>query len=311
MLIANPMYDAVFKHLLEDRAVARLIVGTILDEEIEELELAPQEMTVQARPPPGSARPADLTVQRIDFAATVRTVGGESLRVLIEVQKSHFSDDVLRFRRYLGQHYADERSYVTVRERGAERRRPLPLLTIYFLGRRLPNTDATVLKVTRQYLDAVTGERLPVREDFVEALTHDCYVIQIPRITDRRRNDLEKLLGVFDQDRCTDDRHMLDLDDAEFPRHYSPVLRRLQSAAADNDIVNLMAFEDEVVGEWSELLRSIAERDETIAERDATIAGHEETIAGRDATIAEHEEALRRQQAEIDALRRRVAGGSS
>ena len=37
--IANPMYDAVFKHLLEDDAAARLIVGTILGEDIDELEM--------------------------------------------------------------------------------------------------------------------------------------------------------------------------------------------------------------------------------------------------------------------------------
>lgn len=35
MRIANPMYDAVFKHLLEDPASAKLIVGAILGEELD------------------------------------------------------------------------------------------------------------------------------------------------------------------------------------------------------------------------------------------------------------------------------------
>ena len=38
------------------------------------------------------------------------------------------------------------------------------------LGECLPRTEATVLKVSREYLDAVTGQRLAHREEFVEAL---------------------------------------------------------------------------------------------------------------------------------------------
>ena len=316
MRIANPMYDAVFKHLLEDPESTRLIVGTILGEEIDEIELAPQESAVRVELPQDSARLADFTVQRIDFAATVRTADGERLRVLIEVQKSHYSEDVLRFRRYLGRRYAAESSsYVTVRAYGEEQRRALPLLTIYFLGRRLPKTEATVLKVARRYLDAVTGEELPQKEDFVEALTHDCYVVQVPRLSDDRRNDLERLLCIFDQRLRTDDRHILEVDQAGIPATYAPVLRRLQAAAADEAVAESMALEDEVIGEWTRMQQDIAERDEAIAERDEAIAErdeaiveHKETIAERDETIVEHEETIRSQQAEIEALRRRMGG---
>ena len=287
MRIANPMYDAVFKHLLEDRESSRLIVSTILGEEIDDIELAPQEGSVRVELPKEDAWPTDFTVQRIDFAATVHTAGGERLRVMIEVQKSHYSEDVLRFRRYLGQHYASENSsYVTVSEDGGTRRHALPLLTIYFLGRRLPQTEATVLKVARRYVDAVTGEELPLREDFVEALTHDCYVVQVPRLSDERRNDLERLLSIFDQRLRTDNQHILELDHAQIPIAYAPVLRRLQAAAADESVAALMALEDDFIGEWTRMQRDIATRDETIV-------GHEETI--------------RRQQAEIEALQRRMA----
>ncbi len=103
MRIANPMYDAVFKHLLEDPASAKLIVGAILGEEIESLEMAPQEAAVQVGSPQSAApQGTGFTVLRVDFAATVRTAAGEHLRVLIEVQKARYSNDVMRFRRYLG-----------------------------------------------------------------------------------------------------------------------------------------------------------------------------------------------------------------
>ena len=335
--IANPMYDAVFKHLLEDDAAARLIVGTILGEEIDELEMLPQESFVCVALLPDSQGEGDFTLSRVDFAATIRTAAGERMRVLIEVQKgeSRFSDGIMRFRRYLTPNCADGRAYVTVRERGAERRRALPLLTIYFLaglrpskanrkrfahgrptarelqpdckpkprsrrlGRRLPDTEATVLKVVRRYVDAVTGAELPAREDFVEALTHDCYVVQVPRLPEHRRNDLEKLLAIFDQSLRTEDRHVLELDDAGIPDAYAPVLRRLQAAAADQAVAVSMALEDEIVGEWTRMQRDIAARDDVIAEKD-------DVIAEKDEAIAEKDEALRRQQAEIDALRRQL-----
>ena len=43
MLIANPIYDVVFKYLLEDNKIAKLIIGKIIGEEVIELIPKPQE----------------------------------------------------------------------------------------------------------------------------------------------------------------------------------------------------------------------------------------------------------------------------
>ena len=80
--------------------------------------MAPQEAAVQVGSPQSATEGTGFTVLRVDFAATVRTAAGEHLRVLIEVQKARFSDDVMRFRRYLGTHYADDRNTVTDMENG-------------------------------------------------------------------------------------------------------------------------------------------------------------------------------------------------
>ncbi|HLA34289.1 MAG TPA: hypothetical protein VJ001_05410, partial [Rhodocyclaceae bacterium] len=62
MQIANPIYDAVFKYLLEDNQVAKLMLSTLLGEEVVELHFSPQERTTEI----GSR---NLTVYRLDFAA--------------------------------------------------------------------------------------------------------------------------------------------------------------------------------------------------------------------------------------------------
>ena len=171
MRIANPMYDAAFKYLMDDQAAARLLVGAVLGEEVESLQALPQERSVRPSSPAPSGEM--LTVRRVDFAATVRTAGGERLRVLVEVQKARFTDEVMRFREYLGRHYADRDNY----DEGADRRRRhRPLRAIYILGECLPRTAATVLRVAREYVDGVSGQRLSEREEFVEALSHDCWV---------------------------------------------------------------------------------------------------------------------------------------
>ena len=43
MRIANPMYDAAFKYLMDDQAAARPLVGAVQGEEVVSLQPLPQE----------------------------------------------------------------------------------------------------------------------------------------------------------------------------------------------------------------------------------------------------------------------------
>ena len=270
MRIANPMYDAAFKYLMDDQAAAGLLVGAVLGEEVESLQALPQERS--ARP---SSAPSEemLTVRRVDYAATVRTAGGERLRVLVEVQKARFTDEVMRFR----ENY----------DEGADgRRRHRPLRAIYILGECLPRTEATVLRVAREYLDGVTGQRLGEREEFVEALSHDW------------RTDLERLLSVFDQElQVPGERHVLEVNVREIPERYSPVLRRLEGAAASVEVADSMALEDEVTETWERMKRESAEKDAALererAEKDAALERQraaEERIADLERRLAQFDD---------------------
>jgi len=93
--IANPIYDAVFKFMLEDTEVAKRFIGIIINKEITEIELKPQEKAYQAEK-------TGIIIQRLDFVAQIEEVNGEKSKVLIEIQKSNktYHADVLRFRGY-------------------------------------------------------------------------------------------------------------------------------------------------------------------------------------------------------------------
>ena len=45
MIIANPIYDTVFKKMMESERVAKFFIGTLLEQDIETVEVQPQEFT--------------------------------------------------------------------------------------------------------------------------------------------------------------------------------------------------------------------------------------------------------------------------
>ncbi|XCN73449.1 MAG: hypothetical protein Q3M24_01480 [Candidatus Electrothrix aestuarii] len=173
MQIANPVYDVVFKYLMDDNSVAKKIISLIIGEEIESLEFQPTEYSDDV-----DKGNRSLTVYRLDFAATVRLPDGNFKRIIIEIQKAKFSTDIMRFRNYLGKQYSNKNN---VYEQG-DRSKACPILSIYFLGHRLDNVHVPVIRVERKYYDNATGGELPVQEEFIESLTHDSFVIQIPEL---------------------------------------------------------------------------------------------------------------------------------
>mgnify|MGYP001182393573 FL=1 len=95
--IANPIYDVVFKYLMEDAKVAKLLLSAIIGEEVTVLEFLPQESALESKN-------RSLTVYRLDFSAKIKTDEGLK-NVIIEVQKAKFPSDIIRFRKYLGEQY--------------------------------------------------------------------------------------------------------------------------------------------------------------------------------------------------------------
>ncbi|HMZ60948.1 MAG TPA: hypothetical protein PL048_19380, partial [Leptospiraceae bacterium] len=114
--LANPVYDTVFKFLLEDLVIARELISEIIHQEIISIEVRPQESTVtvdrketgisekNAFQKESREHTPFLTVYRLDFLAEIKTSEGTK-KVLIELQKAKLSTDIMRFRKYLGEQY--------------------------------------------------------------------------------------------------------------------------------------------------------------------------------------------------------------
>ncbi|NJL75541.1 MAG: hypothetical protein HC892_11440 [Saprospiraceae bacterium] len=122
MIIANPIYDVVFKYLLEDVEIARELLSTILGEDVQSVEVKPQETSTETS--------GDIRILRFDFKAVIKKPNGEISKVLIELQKAKKAFNVMRFRRYLGDNYRKEDEVVN--QQGVVEKHPLPIVTIYF-----------------------------------------------------------------------------------------------------------------------------------------------------------------------------------
>jgi hypothetical protein len=306
MRIANPIYDVVFKYLLDDEKVAKLMLSALLAREVVELKCRATEVRHEI--------PSSVLVLRLDFSATVRLEDGTRKVVLIEIQKAHNSQDIMRFRRYLGAEYA-ARDNVHAGAGGLTQ--PLPIVTIYFLGEGLDRTPAPVVRVDRLYHDAATGEVIPIPEPFIEALTHDCIVVQIDRLRGRRRTDLERLLMVFDQGLAEPSNpQLLDLLEEDYPEPYREVFRRLLRAIAEKSVRDGMDVEDDYLATLLDSARSLAEKDKALEagakvleEKDKALEQKDRTLAEQDRTLAEKDRALAEQASLIAALRRRLEAG--
>jgi hypothetical protein len=285
VLIANPIYDQVFKYLMEDNRVARKFISAIIGEEVVELAFAPQEYVREL----DNVSERSWSFYRLDFNARIR-IGDTSKLVMIEVQKVSLHTDIMRFRRYLGGQYQKrENSYVD--SSGVEH--PMQIYCIFFIGSGIGVKGVPVMTVNPCVSDAGTGRELKgLRNEFVESLHHRSWIVQVPELQGRRRNDLEILLSIFDQANRMSDHHILNLNAERFPDEYRPIIHRLQQAAADREIREAMEVEDDVTEHFriEERIRQIK-----LEEKDMI-------ISEKEAALAEKEAALTRERAEKEAL---------
>ena len=66
--VANPIYEVVFKYLMQNDRVARLLIGRITGLAVQSLTVSPQEIAVR-RTPEDPEHDMPLTLLRMTFAA--------------------------------------------------------------------------------------------------------------------------------------------------------------------------------------------------------------------------------------------------
>lgn len=180
---------------------------------------------------------------------------------------------------------------------------PLPIITIYFLGFPLDNIQRGIVKINREYRDVVTREVIDVKEDFVELLTHDSYLIQLRLLAGKSRTKLERILRIFSPEFQTEDPHQLnfrgELDEPLVKR----MVDRLGRAMASDEIREIMDVEDEIDRIFERGIRKVtAEKDKIIAEKEQEIEAKAKALEAHPQALEAHAKALEAEKLKSEAL---------
>ena len=226
--IANPCYDVVFKYLMADFKAARILLSALLGEEIEILDLLPQERPIPLNNEDATA-PLVISVVRFDYCATLN-INGVKKKVLIELQKGNNDLDVARFRRYLGSHYDKKERLNRIDE-------VLPIIAIYIFGFEMKGVEPAVTRFHPVGTDLIENILFSYgKDEIVDCLTHISYFVQLNKLPSKSKNRVSKILSVFSQHWIQDDKKKLVLPDDILQDEETKILvDRLHNALLDTE----------------------------------------------------------------------------
>ena len=294
--VANPIYDSVFKYLMEDERIAKTLLSALLKKDVIHVKVRPHEYSNQVKD--------KISMFRIDFAATVLEEDGSSRIVLIELQKTWLATETLRFRQYLGAQYGNPHNMDE-----NDRKYAYPMVAIYLLGHRLGNIQEPVVYVNYKAYN-YEGEELQNGSDdpFIKSLNHDSIIVQIPLLRNKLTNRLDKILSLFDQRRMNPENpHMLEIEESSYvgDSEMLYMLHRLMMAAASSKVRQDMNAEDVYYSE-------IENRDTALMLKDKKLKEQSEQLKAKEELLKEQSDQLKEQSAELKAkeelLHRMVKG---
>ena len=292
--VANPIYDSVFKYIMEDERVAKTMLSALLKKEVVHVTVRPHEYSNTTRD--------TLSMFRIDFAATVREREGNEIKdriVLIELQKTWLNTETLRFRQYLGAQYSNKNNIREAEDKGFA----YPMVAVYLLGHRVGNIKEPIVYVNHDVFDyngnVVEDGNM---EPFVESLTHNSIIVQIPLLHGNVNNRLEKVLSVFDQTLVDGDtQQVLKIDEDKFADDNDMlyVLHKLTAAAANSEMRQDMNVEDEYYKAIEDRDTAIMQRDKMLKERDCKMAQMDERLSQQNEQLSQQNEQLSQQSEQL------------
>ena len=299
--VANPIYDSVFKFLMEDERIAKTVLSALLKKEVVSVEMRRHEH-------PNITRD-NISMFRIDFAARVMQDDGSTRLILIELQKTWLSTETLRFRRYLAAQYNAEENML--KESNSEAGPyAIPMIAIYLLGHRIGDIDKAVVYVNHKALD-YDGKEIENGENdpFINSLTHDSIIVQIPLLHGKINNKLDRVLSVFDQSQRDDsNQHIvrLDINNYEGDSELMHLVHRLGLAAMNASVRQEMDDEDEffsaIESRDTQLMQMNKRLSETTSQLNETTSQLNETTSQLNETTSQLNEATAQLKAVVEVM---------
>ncbi len=291
--VANPIYDSVFKFLMEDERIAKTVLSALLKKDVVSVEMRRHEHPNVTRD--------NISMFRIDFAAKVKENNGHTHLILIELQKTWLDTETLRFRRYLALQYNAEEN---IQKKGDNQGFAIPMVAVYLLGHRIGDIDKAVVYVGHKAVD-YDGQEVEHgdTDPFINSLIHDSIIVQIPLLHGKINNKLDKVLSVFDQtkrDKKNQQIVRLEAVNYENDSDMMYLLHRLSLATMSAEVRQEMNDEDEYYSVIEARDTQVMKLNEVVSKQYAQINEQTAQINEQTAQINEQTAQINEQTAQIN-----------
>lgn len=306
-IIPNPIYDVVFRYLMEDLESAKIILSTFINEKIINIQLEAasksekkqKETELQIQDPKTKD---DIRLFHLDFIATIELPDGTNELIMIELQKASEPDDIFRFKRYISKNFQKKqkteiidpktRAVVSVNS-------PIRLIPIFILNFRIENEiNDLLIRTNRIKTGVFKNKALQKHNEFIDNLSYDLWIVQLPNLkyieesdyeSDAYKSKLYSLLKLFDQkSRVKNNEHRLRLVRKFFPGFLDRVIKRLQSADIENS-----SLEEQMNAE-DEYLKALINRDNKLSAMEQILEEKNRTLEENTKVIEENAKVIKK-----------------
>ena len=300
MIIANPIFDSIFKYLLLDLKAARLLIELITGYKVLKITPINKEFIKmnQDKVILNSDYMKELTKEyRLDFACTISIAGGKQKLIIIELQRANLVSDIVRFRKYIGFHYLLDH----------DTPEPFDIQGIYFLGQGDKYTKDHLATISVPVtFDLETKRPINKKSTFIQKLTHSIIVINIQALNKVKKNtELYQVLQIFNQRRTivnTQSKY-IEIDETKFPNKYRALLDVLNADTLDPKVSLLLTTEALIEEDRAKENKKL---------RDRMLKMQEEAQRKQEEAQRKQEEAQRKQEeAQLNAIKGFLQLGSS
>jgi hypothetical protein len=302
ILIPNPLYDVVFRYLMEDIESAKIVLSTLLGQNIKSLTIEPTEKAQKKEQNPQVIDPKtsdDIRLFRLDFVATIELPDGKEEMIMIELQKASEADDIFRFKRYISKNFQKKQKKEVVDPKTFEVETidyPIRLVPIFILNFRIEHEiNDLLIKTSHLKTGIFKNTNLEKPNEFIDNLSYDLYIVQLPNISNIEKSDylgdeyktkLYSFLKLFDQHLTLENGHRLKVFKDTYPAYLERIIKRIQSAAQENE-----GLEEQMYAE-DEYLKALIRRDNKIAIYEQMLEKNEKTIEAKDKLLEEKDKVI-------------------
>lgn len=313
--IPNPIYDVVFKYLMDDEETAKEVLEILTGYKIVQFHVDNRSHAYALHPDSEEldddledTNESKLKLFHLDFTATIQIAPEQTEVVMIEIQKANRLADIFRFKRYIARNFQRNQAREISNPKTGELQTikfPLKLIPIFILNFRVEKEHEDLVIHSRKIDEALFLNK-PYSEEifFTKHLTYGMFTIQLPNLKNIRpqhyENDpfkekLYRFFKLFDQDNPHQKNvHKLLLMRREFPSGvFRRIINRLKSAMSDYPMLEeQMHVEDEYLEEWRRQKNSIAFLSDKVEEQTLELEKQQHELEKQQQKLEKQQEEL-------------------